>query len=177
MSTSLRDQLLKAGLISQKQARDAERQQQHQKQQSPKHKQGSHAETVPARPAAGAKAARDHALNRQLQDKAKEKALLAEIKQLIEQNRLPPVESDEHYNFVDGNKLRRIAVNSAMRGPLSRGEIVIVRHEGRYSLVPAAVAARIRERHAGAVIAGVAQKSGAEDDGYQKFTVPDDLIW
>jgi len=180
MSMSLRDQLLKAGLISQKQARDAERQQERQERQPAKRAQQSM--PTPPRPqqAAAGKAARDQELNRQQQEKARKKALQAQIKQLIEQNRLPPVEGDDCYNFVDGNKVRRVVVNAALRGSLTRGEIVIVRHEGRYSLVPASLADRIRERDESAVIAAVAEQRAAEsvaDDGYKDFAVPDDLIW
>jgi uncharacterized protein YaiL (DUF2058 family) len=177
MSTSLRDQLLQAGLVSQKQVKDAERQQQRHVQQQPKHKRGIAPAQHPAPPAQGAKSARDQELNRQQHDKAKKKALLAQIKQLIDQNRLPQVEGDDFYNFVDGSKIRHIAVNAAVRSGLGRGEIVIVRHEGRYYLVPAAIAARIRERDDGAVIARTPLESSATDEAYQGFSVPDDLIW
>jgi uncharacterized protein YaiL (DUF2058 family) len=97
---------------------------------------------------------------------------------LIEQNRLPQVESDEPYNFVDDSKIRRITLNAANRGALTRGELFIVRHEGRYDLVPAAIAARIRERDATAVVTIVAATETAPvDDAYKGFEVPDDLIW
>jgi uncharacterized protein YaiL (DUF2058 family) len=184
MSMSLRDQLLQAGLISAKQAREAERQQQQQRQkhqgqqhQGQGHKRGSAVEQAPTRPSQGAKAARDQVLNRQQQEKAQKKALLAQIKQLIEQNRLPPFAGEDRYNFVDGNRIRQIAVNSEVRGPLIRGEIVIVRSDGRYDLVPAAIAARIRERDEGAVIAFAAPENSPGDEAYQGFAVPDDLIW
>ena len=181
MSMSLRDQLLQAGLITQKQARDAERQQERQERQErqpAKRKQGTTAAIPAPQEPAAAKAARDQALNRQHQDKARKKALRAEIKQLIGQCALPPVESDDRYNFVDGNKIRRIVVTAELGASLTRGEIVIVRHEGRYSLVPAAAAGRIRERDENAVIVGQpAAEIGSQDDGYKDFAVPDDLFW
>jgi uncharacterized protein YaiL (DUF2058 family) len=179
MSTSLRDQLLQAGLVSQKQVKDAERQQQRHTQQLPKHKRGNAAaqQPAPVLPVQRAKSARDQELNRQQHDKAKKKALKAQIKQLIDQNRLPQIEGDDFYNFVDGSKIRHIAVDPAVRGGLSRGEIMIVRHEGRYYLVPAAPAARIRERDDSAVIARTPEESSAADDAYAGFPVPDDLTW
>ncbi len=176
MSTSLRDQLLKAGLINKKQANEAERQQQRQERQAPP----KHRPAPPLAPqsAQSAKASRDQALNRQQHEKAEKKARLAQIKQLIEQNRLPTVENGEFYNFVDGSKVRRIAVNTSVRDRLTRGEIAIVRHEGRYDLVPAAIAARIRERDAGALInSGVGKECPPSDEAYPGFSVPDDLIW
>lgn len=178
MSMSLRDQLLQAGLISAKQAREAERQQQQQRQkQVQSHKGGSAGQQAPTRPSQGPKAARDQVLNRQQQEKAKKKALLAQIKQLVEQNRLAPIAGEDSYNFVDGNRIRQIAVNSEVRGPLSRGEIVIVRHDGRYDLVPSAIAARIRERDESAVVAFSQAENSSTDAAYQGFAVPDDLIW
>lgn len=180
MSTSLRDQLLKAGLINKKQANEAERQQQRQERQPPpkqRHKAAPE-RAVATQSAQGAKAARDQALNRQQHEKAEKKARLTQIKQLIEQNRLPTVENGESYNFVDGSKIRRIAVNTSIRDRLTRGEIAIVRHEGRYDLVPAAIAIRIRERDASAFIAsGVNRESSHSDEAYEGFSVPDDLIW
>jgi uncharacterized protein YaiL (DUF2058 family) len=181
MSTSLRDQLLKAGLINKKQANEAERQQQRQERQAP-HRPAppKHRPAQPLAPQStqSAKNARDQALNRQQHAKAENKARLAQIKQLIEQNRLPTVENGEFYNFVDGSKVRRIAVNTSIRDRLTRGEIAIVRHEGRYDLVPAAIAARIRERDEGALInSGVGKECSPSDEAYPGFSVPDDLIW
>jgi uncharacterized protein YaiL (DUF2058 family) len=177
MSVSLRDQLLKAGLINKKQANEAERQQ--QRQPPPKQRRAV-ASDRPFAPQGTqrAKAARDQALNRQQQEKAEKKARLAQIKQLIEQNRLPTVENGEYYNFVDGSKVRRIVVNTSIRERLCRGEIAIVRHEGRYDLVPTAIATRIRERDEGALInSGVGKEISPSDEAYPGFPVPDDLIW
>jgi uncharacterized protein len=217
MSMSLRDQLLQVGLISQKQAKDADRQADRQAEQKrhqhPKHKRGgpppkgapTHSATnqtaatahaaapsgpvpptaaqapikpIPHASAQAAKVARDQALSRKQQEKAQKKALQAQIKQLIEQNRLPQLESDEPYNFVDDGKIRRITLNAANRGALTRSELFIVRHEGRYDLVPAVIAARIRERDAAAVVTIVAASETVPvDDAYKGFEVPDDLIW
>jgi uncharacterized protein YaiL (DUF2058 family) len=182
MSASLRDQLLQAGLVDEKQAREAERQRQQQQQgqqRLPKRQRGSASDAeLAARRAQQAKAARDQELNRQRQQQADRKARLAQIRQLVEQNRLPKVDTDQFYNFVDANKIRRIAVDAAMRERLVRGEIAIVRHDGGYAWVPAAVAARIRERDEHAVVAqGAAADSAHAEDAYQGFAVPDDLMW
>src|ERR1700687_1477095 len=114
MSASLRDQLLQAGLVNEKQAREAERQQQRQqqgRQRLPKQQRGSAFEQqLAVRQAQQANTARDQEISRQQQQKADRKARLAQIRQLIEQNRLPKPDNDEFYNFVDGNKIRRIGV-------------------------------------------------------------------
>jgi uncharacterized protein len=182
MSLSLRDQLLQAGLVNEKQAREAERQQQQQAQgrqrlPKPQRTQPS-AQELAARQAQQAKTARDQQLSRQQQEKAERKARQAQIRQLIEQHRLPKVDSGEFYNFVDGKKIRRIGADASLRQRLSRGEIAVVRYHAGYEWVPAATAARIRERDAHAVVAeGAAAETTPSDDAYQGFAVPDDLMW
>ncbi|MGB6450998.1 MAG: DUF2058 domain-containing protein [Steroidobacteraceae bacterium] len=182
MSASLRDQLLKAGLVNEKQAKEAERQlekQQQGRQQLSKRGRGLASEQeLAARQAQLAKAARDQELNRRQQEQADRRGRLAQIKQLIEQNRLPKAQADESYHFVHGNRVRRIPADAAVRERLARGEIAIVCCEGRYDLVPATTAARIRERDERAVIGqGAAGVSASADDGYSDFAVPDDMVW
>jgi uncharacterized protein YaiL (DUF2058 family) len=221
MSTSLRDQLLKAGLISKKQANEAERQSERQSQQHrqhaprPPHAKQKHDDRQVApppaprsssapRPAqstgtAAAKLLRDRELNRRQQAKAEAKARMAQIKQLIEQNRLglnpgegapgaeatvavssAPVVSPatQFYNFVDGEKIRRIAVDDHLRDRLIRGDVVIVKFNARYELVPAAIAGRIGERDPSCILAAAVQPGSAPTEpAYERFVVPDDLIW
>lgn len=176
MTKSLRDQLLQAGLVSEKQSKEAERQlrrQQRDRQQLPKAKRAiGSPEQLAAQNAQFAKAAHDKSLSRQSVQQADKKARQAQVAQLIEQTRLPRAQSDERYNFVDNNKVRFIPADHSVRERLRRGEIAIVRRTGGYELVPAATAARIRERDEHAVIqSDVAHDTGTTDG------VPDDLIW
>jgi len=177
MSTSLRDQLIQAGLVTEKQAKLAS--QQGRPPQQSRHKPPRIPEhQLAAQRAQASKAARDHELNRKQQDKAERAARRAQVRQLIEQNQVPRIESDDYYNFVDGAKIKRIAVNAPVREQLNRGELRIVRCDNRYALVPAAAAVRIGERDAAAVIAVVASETAvAEDNAYGAYAVPDDLMW
>jgi uncharacterized protein YaiL (DUF2058 family) len=187
MSMSLRDQLLKAGLVTEQQAKEAERQagqqQRHKQKQQPKDKRDSaSAAEVAARQAQAAKVARDQELARRQKELADAKARQAQVDQLIEQHRLPRAETDERYNFTVGGKIRRIAADAALRGRILRGEVVIVRGSAGYALVPAEAAERIRERNARSVVvwltaAAPAAAKPAEDDPYKGFEVPDDLMW
>lgn len=182
MSDSLREQLLKAGLVSRQQVSQAERQQHRQRQQQQQKPGGKRpAAGEPPGPAAAAqaaKAARDRELNRERELKARARAVAAEIKQLIDQHALPRPDGDTYFNFVAGRKIRRVAVNAELLERLGRGDIMIVRHEGRSALVPADIAARIRERDERAVIPFPAQpEAAAEDDPYKDYVVPDDLRW
>ena len=185
MSMSLREQLLKAGLVTEKQVKQADQSQRHQQKQQPKRGKNAPAPdlTPAAKQAQAAKAARDAELNRRQQEKAEAKARTAALRQLIEQHRVPRVESDDYYNFVDGAKIRRIAVDTDQRRRILNGDLVIVRCEGRYNLVPADAAARIRERDERAVLppppatTTTAADEPAADDPYKDFVVPDDLTW
>jgi len=185
MSTSLRDQLLKAGLISKKQANDVERQMERQerpraaknRQPAPAAPPGA-ARSAAVAKAADAKVAHDRELNRRQREKAENKARLAQVKQIVEQNRVVPAVSGDYYNFVDGPKIRRIAVDDAIRDRLMRDDIAIVYFNGQYELVPKAVVARIAERDARVIATATARPDKEPaDEAYQGFDVPDDLIW
>jgi uncharacterized protein len=177
MSSSLRDQLLKAGLVTEKQVKQATQQQHRQ----PKKKAAPSAQTAAAQEAQAAKQARDRELNRQRQEQAEQKARQAQIRQIIEQNGLPKLESDDYFNFVDQNKVRRVSVNAELRERLNRGEVAIIRCEGHYSLIPTSLLPRIRERDERAVVwvhNGVPESPAVDqDDPYKDFVVPDDLKW
>src|SRR5580704_11274104 len=183
MSMSLRDQLIQAGLGTKKQAKQATPP---PKKAPSRHQPPSISpEKLAALKAQAAKNARDQELNRKQQEKAAAKARRAEVKQLIEQHRLPPVASEEYFNFADGTRLSRLAVTPALREQLIKGTIVIVRYEGHYAVVPESAVARIRERdehaivtHETAVTAAPAATASADsDDPYKDFVVPDDLVW
>jgi hypothetical protein len=180
MSDSLRDQLLKAGLITEgkvKSVHQAEEQRRRQLKSAGK-RQPRDAPPSAAQQEAAKKAARDLELNRRQQAAAQHRAIGAQVEQLIEQARLPRLESDQYYSFVDGRKVCRIAVDAQRRSGISGGKLAIVRYKGFYEVVPAAAAQTIRERDGTAVIAlDRDQKTAPEDDPYRDFVVPDDLTW
>jgi uncharacterized protein YaiL (DUF2058 family) len=174
----LREQLLKAGLVTEKQARASQQQLNKQKPPS-RHAPASDAKQTQAAQALAAKVARDQQLNLQRQQAAAAKARAVEINQLLEQHRVPKIlDSEDRFNFVAGKKLRFILVDAAMRLGLNEGRLFIVRYGGRSEVVPAAIAERIREREPNAVIKlNESSAPAAEDDPYKDFVVPDDLKW
>lgn len=187
MSSSLRDQLIQAGLVTEKQARLAT---QHARPpQQSRHKPAPvPANQLAAQRAQAQKMLRDQELNRKQQAKAERAARLAQVRQLVAQYRIAPIESDEYYNFVDGTRIKRIAVTAPVREQLQRAELCIVRCDNRYALVPAEAAARIGEREPAALIAQVvgtaaagaaasATDAAAAEGGYDAYVVPDDLMW
>ncbi len=139
----------------------------------------------PAHSAQAAKIARDLAISQKQRVKAEKRARHAEIKQLIEQHVVARPIEGEAYNFLDDKKIRQIRIDPAQRALLSRGELLVLRFDGRYHLLPPEIAARVRERderifvHSGAEAASAApsEAAAAVDDAYAAFVVPDDLIW
>lgn len=174
MGNSLRDQLLKAGLVNTKQVKQSQHQQ--RKAKGPK---VDPAQQAAAQQAQAAKAERDRDLNRKRQEEAERKALAAQIKQIVEANRIDKGEGDIPYNFVDGSKVKRIYVTKPLHEQLVRGALCIVKQGGRYELLPLEAAEKVRERDAARVIAAQAEAPTApeENDPYAAFQVPDDLIW
>jgi uncharacterized protein len=174
MSMSLREQLLAAGFGKKKAAEQAEGKAKERKRVA----QVQAAQAAQAAHAAKA-ATRAQELAQRRKEEADRKERWTQIKQLIEQHRLPKIESDEYFNFVSRGKVRRLAVDATLRERIIGGEVVIVRCEGKHDVVPRDIGARIREYDARAVIS-LQESAGdapAEDDPYKDYVVPDDLKW
>src|SRR5690606_22322968 len=150
MSLSLRDQLLKAGLVSEQQVQRAERDQRQQGFRAPRGKKKPPPGPTPAQAAAqraaAEKAARDAEGNRRKQEKPERRAKFAEIKQLVAAHQVPRIDSDDFYNFQDGPRIRRVEVNPELRAKLVGGQLAIVRCEGRFAFVPAQIGEQIGAR-------------------------------
>jgi uncharacterized protein YaiL (DUF2058 family) len=179
MSLSLREQLLQAGLVTQKQVKKAE-QQTRPPQQSKKQREQPDPRVLAAQKAQAEKAARDQELNRKKQEKAERNARWAQIRQLVSEHRIVRSEECEMvFNFVDNNAIKRIYVTPVLREQINRNVLAIVRCDGKYELVPTEIADRIRERETKAVVnmSTESQTAPAEDDPYADHKVPDDLMW
>ena len=179
MSLSLRDQLLKAGLVNQKQVSQTNKAEKKQKRMEHKGQvEVDDSQQRIAKEAMAEKAKRDQELNRQQQEKAEQKARAAQIKQLIETSRLPKINTEDYYNFVDDKKVKRIAVNALMRSKLSSGSLAIVAHGGGYEVIPREAALKIQERDPRRVLLLNTQTEAPDaDDPYAAYQVPDDLMW
>ena len=171
MSMSLREQLLAAGFGKKKAAEQAERKAREQQREQQR--------TAQVQAAQAAKAARAQEQQKRRQEEADRKERWTQIKQLIEQHRLPKIESDEYFNFVSRGKVRRLAVDAPLRERIISGEVTIVRCEGKHDVVPREIGERIRGYDARAVIAlqDPGEAEPAADDPYKDYVVPDDLKW
>lgn len=179
MALSLRDQLLKAGLVNEKQVKQASKENQKKQRLEQKgHIEKDESQKLAAQQAMAEKAARDQELNRQQQEKVEQKARAAQIKQLIEVSRQPKLTTEDYYNFVDDKKVKRLSVNTLMRNKLSSGSLAIVRHGGGYEVIPREAALKIQERDAQRVVLlNTPTEAPDADDPYAAYQVPDDLMW
>ncbi|MEX6500960.1 DUF2058 domain-containing protein [Pseudomonas zhanjiangensis] len=179
MALSLREQLLKAGLVNEKQAKQVSKEKQKQKRLEHKGQaEKDESQKLVAQQAMAEKLARDQELNRQQQEKAEQKARAAQIKQLIEVSRLPKLTTEDYYNFVDDKKVKRLSVNKLMRDKLSSGSLAIVRHGGGYEVIPREAALKIQQRdERRIVLLNTPTEAPDADDPYAAYQVPDDLMW
>ncbi|WPO98970.1 DUF2058 domain-containing protein [Pseudomonas sp. HR96] len=180
MSISLRDQLLKAGLVNQKQVKQVSKDKQKQKRMEHKGQvEVDDTQQRLAQEAMAEKVKRDQELNRQQQEKVEQKARAAQVKQLIEATRLPKLNTEDYYNFVDDKKVKRLSVNSLMRSKLSSGGLAIVQHAGGYEVIPRESALKVQERDPQRIVLlnTVTEEVESGDDPYAAYKIPDDLMW
>jgi uncharacterized protein YaiL (DUF2058 family) len=180
MGNSLKDQLLRAGVINKQKAQEVSSHL--RKKQRQKNKGAASAtdeEKASLQQLQAEKIARDRELNRQKQQQVERRAIAAQINQLIELNRLPRDQGETAYNFADGKKVRSLYVSEAVSRQLGQGWLAIVRYGDDYEIVPARVAEKINERDSAVII--VSNPSQTEekqtDDPYADYKVPDDLMW
>jgi uncharacterized protein YaiL (DUF2058 family) len=176
---SLQDQFLKAGLIDKNKAKVAN--QDKNKQKKIERRTGT--ETVDEARLAALETQRKNAerareLNAQRDAAATQKAIVAQIAQMVQKNRQSKGNGDIAYNFTHDKKIERIYVSAAVQAHLMAGRLVIVCQNGAVELVPRIIADKIAERDAALVVR--VNKTSNEvdaDDPYAAFQIPDDLMW
>ncbi|CCN33009.1 nucleoprotein/polynucleotide-associated enzyme [Vibrio nigripulchritudo MADA3029] len=169
---TLQEQMLKAGLVNEKKLKKA--------------KKGSKKSRVQAREAKAAaeankaaQQARDKELNQQQKEQQLNKEIRAQVKQLIEMNKLDLKDGDIKYNFTDGKLIKSLYVEQLIRDQLLKGILSVAKYEDGYVVIPSAVAKKIAMRDEESIIENKSaeEEIPAEDDPYKDFVVPDDLMW
>jgi hypothetical protein len=176
---SLQDQFLKAGLVDKNKVRQAN----HDKSKQRKVERRTGTQSVDEARLAALETQRKNAerareLNAQRDAAATQKAIKAQIAQLVQQNRQSKGVGDVAYNFTHVNKIDRVYVSAAVQAHLVAGRLAIVCLGGTTELVPSVIADKIAERDASLVVR--VNKASAEinaDDPYAAFQIPDDLMW
>jgi uncharacterized protein len=176
---SLQEQFLKAGLVDKTKVKLAN--QDKSKQKKVERRTGTQS-VDEARLAAletqRKNAERARELNAQRDAAATQKAIVAQIAQMVQQNRQGKGAGDIAYNYTFNNKIERLYVSAAVQAHLIAGRLVIVCLGGAVELVPRVIADKIAERDA-SILVRVNKASAAvdEDDPYAAFQIPDDLMW
>jgi uncharacterized protein YaiL (DUF2058 family) len=187
--SSLQEQLLKAGLVDESRAKQATK----EKQKRANHARKSVGRSAPKKvePAKAAaqkrqaeRVARDNALNEKRKQALDQKAIAAQVKQLIETNKVDRSKGEIPYSFVYRKKIKKMFIGETEKNLLAAGRLAIVTtvlaNEGRrFELVPMEVARKIAERDPETVIELKQQDDNAspEDDPYADYKIPDDLTW
>ncbi len=178
MRNSLQDQLLKAGLVDKNKAKDVEREK--AKTQKQKRQQGADTSPSEGERLMAEKAARDRELAMADNEQRARNERFAQIKQIV-QHYKQPRDGDDSYKFTDAGAVKSLLINAKLRQQLAKGQLVIVRVDGHYELVPRAAATMIAQRDASVIVVDHRQtdttSAAEEDDPYKDFPVPDDLMW
>jgi len=197
MADSLRDQLLKSGIVKQVQQDRVQQDRMREPKRppppssKPARKGGKpYAQSRPARPSAQSREeidlAKAYAIRAQteanerkrVEQEAAEQARLRrerklQIQQLLDGKALNKADADQARNFEYGGKIRRVHVDAAQLAALNAGELGVVQQGGRYLLISREIAERVRAIDAHLVALLVDPNAGGVgDDG-----VPDDLMW
>lgn len=185
---SLQDQLLNAGLIDKKKAKKITKASKKQKGQNLRNKEHNETEAQQkAKEELQQKKLRDQALNKQQKEAAEEKAIAAQVIQIITLNKIDKRGGDVEFNFSDKKKIKKILLSNKLVNLITRGVLCVARCGESYEVIPKPVADKIRERDMDAILVyNTPAKSGnieadsealSDEEYYAKFEIPDDLMW
>lgn len=177
MSNSLKDQLLKAGLVKKNDVKKQAKKKAPQVAKKNRNKPSEH--TLRTQRAMLDKAKKDKKLNETKKAEALRKAIFAQIKQLVNGSKVDRKSGETPYNFTFSKKVKTIYVTSEQHAQLSKDQLVIIAlGDDLFELVPKVVANKIAERDAARVVKNKqSTATPAEDDPYADFEIPDDLMW
>ncbi len=176
MANSLQEQLLKAGLVTEEQARKSRQTKRKDR------KRGKPRDDAAQRAATKRRqehSERDRDLNAKLEAERKEKELRRQIRDLVLEASLNDESADVPYNVLHGTKVRRIHVTGAQRDALIAGTLAVATAKGRHHVIPAELAERIAAMLPEYYVhrAVPVGEDAAADDPYAEYRVPDDLRW
>lgn len=173
---ALQAQLLKAGLVDSKKAKQLSKQSQHAKRTG----DSSNVQVKKALADAQAKKVeKDQKLNQEKQQILEQKMLKANIVQMIKQHQIADIQGEVAYQFADDAKVKKMYLTQKLYDQIVAGHVVIARLEENYALLPRPLADRINTKLEGFMVVSN-DKSDIEleaDDPYAAYAIPDDLMW
>lgn len=184
MSNDLRDQLLKAGLVTEDQVKAAETRPPREPRASQK---PSGKKSKKARPPQAAKAApaRRKRPNNKPAAPAQtpsptphlDKAQREVVRTFLREKRQNATDAPLPYNFLDGRAVKKLWITSEQQTALASGELVIVSRNDRHYLIGKEDSEHLLTLDPKAVIIRADARSEEEDPAYKDHPVPDDLVW
>ncbi|WP_413481709.1 DUF2058 domain-containing protein [Serratia proteamaculans] len=175
---TLQEQMLKAGLVNSKKLAKVQKTAKKSRVQA---REAREAVEVNKK----AQVERDKQRSEQQKQAALSKEYKAQVKQLIEMNRIIISKGNVSYNFTDNNLIKNISVDKATQSQLISGRLAIARLvadnglDNDYAIIPAIVANKIAQRDASSIVVSnvLSQEDQDDEDPYADFVVPDDLMW
>ncbi|MDO6408698.1 MAG: DUF2058 domain-containing protein [Pantoea sp.] len=175
---TLQEQMLKAGLVTSKKMAKVQRTAKKSRVQAREAREAVEENKK-------AQLERDKQLSEQQKQATLSKEYKAQVKQLIEMNRIVIAKGDIEFNFTDNNLIKKIVVDKLTQAQLVNGRLAIARlvvdnsGKSEYAIIPAVVADKIAQRDASSIVlnSALSQEQQDEDDPYADFKVPDDLMW
>lgn len=176
---SLQDQLLKAGLTTDNKAKQVRTEKRKQSKKQRKNKVVIVDETKQlVQEAKARQIEKDRLLNEQRNKEAEKKQIANQIIQLIDLNKLAKDDNGVPYNFTDQGKVKSVYISEEIRNKIIVGKCAIVKSKVSYEIVVVEVAKKIMQRNERLVIVLFDKKMDAEEDNeYQGYEIPDDLMW
>lgn len=175
---TLQEQMLKAGLVTSKKMAKVQRTAKKSRVQAREAREAVEENKK-------AQLERDKQLSEQQKQAVLSKEYKAQVKQLIEMNRITVAKGNIEFNFTDSNLIKKVVVDKTTQAQLINGRLAIARLavDGKdtfdYAIIPASVADKIAQRDADSIVLNsvLSQEEQDEDDPYADFKVPDDLMW
>ncbi|BES84506.1 hypothetical protein PEC302107_22460 [Pectobacterium araliae] len=175
---TLQEQMLKAGLVTSKKMAKVQRTAKKSRVQAREAREAVEENKK-------AQLERDKLLSEQQKQATLSKEYKAQVKQLIEMNRIIISKGNIAFNFTDNNLIKKIDVDKLTQAQLISGRLAIARlvldnsDENEYAIIPAIVADKIMQRDADSIVlnSALSQEEQDEEDPYADFKVPDDLMW
>lgn len=174
---TLQEQMLKAGLVTSKKMAKVQRTAKKSRVQAREAREAVEENKK-------AQIERDKQLSEQQKLAVLSKEYKAQVKQLIEMNRIEITKGNIDFNFTDNNLIKKIVVDKLTQTQLINGRLAIARlvvdsNKTEYAIIPAVVADKIAQRDADSIVlnSALSQEEQDEDDPYADFKVPDDLMW
>ncbi|EMQ4855785.1 DUF2058 domain-containing protein [Morganella morganii] len=175
---TLQEQMLKAGLVTSKKMDKVRRTAKKSRVQAREAREAVEENKK-------AQLERDKQLSEQQKQAVLSREYKAQVKQLIEMNRIIISKGNIDFNFTDSNVIKSITVDKTTQSQLISGRLAIARLStensgiSEYAIIPAVVADKITQRDTESIVLNnaLAQDEADEDDPYADFKIPDDLMW